>query len=291
MTLSLPSSSKGKEIDPAERRSPRGSKYGSTEDLLDLASPVDSMFPGYMAGGNEWEGESAKSFMPATNNAYDRITPLRGVPPTAAAGGRNDALSQEEEEDTSTPRILDVVRIPSSQLRFFPRAQSGRHDVNDTRRSMDEVDQAITSRRDSSTTEGGSIQNNLNILPRHLQSKTADPPNPPPPPKSKMVKLRPPQATLPKSTSSTTLTSRLASLFDVPPPPLQPPYGTLPHPPPSSSRPRLSTDSVPSPRLSRRSSAASSHAGRQPEVLLELHTRSSKETIKPNAGRGTRKME
>ncbi len=146
---------------------------------------------------------------------------------------------------------------------------------------------------------GGAIQNNLNTLPPHLKpfktpssntgpSSSTSAASATPHPKSKMVKLRPPQATVPKpSSKSSTIGSRLASLFDVPPPPLQSPYGALPPHPKTQGQgrpPRLSMESASSPRLSRRSSNASSTTGRQqqPEVLLELHTRVSRETIKPN---------
>ncbi|WWD03726.1 hypothetical protein V865_001782 [Kwoniella europaea PYCC6329] len=51
----------------------------------------------------------ASTFLPSTNHSYTQET----SPPTAT--------EPLVDEHTPTPRVLDVVRIPSSQLRFFPK--------------------------------------------------------------------------------------------------------------------------------------------------------------------------
>ncbi|KAK4686489.1 hypothetical protein P7C73_g3625, partial [Tremellales sp. Uapishka_1] len=64
----------------------------------------------------EWgeEGEAARTFMPSTNAVYDHLnrSPILG----AEASPSNPTL-------TPTMRIMDIVRLPSSQLRFFPRGK------------------------------------------------------------------------------------------------------------------------------------------------------------------------
>jgi len=246
------SKGKGKQVDRSDlsRESPNGmTKNGDLNEY------------------DAWtEGDMAKTFMPSTNAVHER---------NSVDTLRPDFVS--EEEDEPSPRILDVVRIPNSQLRFFPKPKppdiTPRHslDYDLRRRSLDRP-QSRHSRRRSSA-DGPSIQNNLRTLPRPLQ--TPKPPAPPPLPKTNnIVRLRPPTATKPLATSNN-LANRLSSLFVVPPPPLDSRIS-----PPSRTRPRMSLESA-------RSSNASSPArlsAKQPEVLLEMHPRTSLDARRTNRG-------
>lgn len=64
-------------------------------------------------------GDSPHSFLSSTNIAYDRPTPPTIPPPIPHPNDStlNPPISPNPEP---IPRVLDVVRIPSSQLRFFP---------------------------------------------------------------------------------------------------------------------------------------------------------------------------
>ena len=212
-----------------------------------------------------WIDEDAKPCTSPTNEVYDR---------TSVDTLRPDLIS--EDEDEPTPRVLDVVRIPNSQLRFFPKSHkppdASRHSLEyDLRRTSIERSSAPLRRRSSA--EGPSIQNNLRTLPRPLQPSKPQP-TPPLPKSSKIVRLRPPSATaIPKpSPSSNSLAHRLSSLFVVPPPP-------SPLPLPARSAPRLSMES-----RSSRASSPSQAKPVQPEVVLEMHPRKSIETTRTNGG-------
>ena len=182
-----------------------------------------------------------------------------------------------EEENEATPRVLDVVRIPNSQLRFFPKPRKppdGRARSSleqDVRRTSHERE--VRRPTGNSLGRGPSIQNDLRTLPGHF---LPPPPPPPKPPKSSnIVRLRPPQ---PQAISaSNNLADRLSSLFVVPPPPMS-------NQAVSRANARLSLDSTfSSPPDSRRSSVASSPAQisaiKQPEVLLEMQPRRSVEML------------
>ena len=113
---------------------------------------------------------------------------------------------QREDPSDEHRRTMDVVRIPASQLRFFPKPRKPPDSVKDTLHTI--------SPKHSST----SIHNDLKTLPAPLR-----------PPARQTVKLRlsnPP--TMPKSKSKPDLTDRLVDLFDIPPPNLEPPLKPAP---------------------------------------------------------------
>lgn len=209
----------------------------------------------------------------------------------------------DAEESTGPPstgvRVLDVVRIPASQLRFFPRAQRPestrssfesdlrRTSLTLTRRAT--VASSSTRARSRQPSESGpEIHHDLTTLPAALQ------PEPVKPHKSTTVRIRPP-TNAPASGSGSGgmgngLANRLSALFVVPPPPIP----GDPLLPPRRPRPRVSLDSarssgLSSPRRSRRSSVASSP--RQggsviDELEMQVQSRGSMETLKDSRPNG-----
>ncbi|TYJ53256.1 hypothetical protein B9479_006124 [Cryptococcus floricola] len=138
--------------------------------------------------------------------------------------GEVEEADESGHDPQKTPRVLDIVRMPSSQLQPFPR----RRPPDPPSRSSQDLDRVIQNERDDSTEgiirrasltlgreQGPSIIPDLSTLPPPLRASSADPGKH----KSKtMVRLRPPQATTPLQTSST-LANRLSSLFTIAPPP------------------------------------------------------------------------
>jgi hypothetical protein len=200
-------------------------------------------------------------------------------------------------------RVLDVVRIPASQLRFFPRAQRPessrssfesdlrRTSLTLTRRAT--VASSSTSARSRQPSESGpEIHHDLTTLPAALQ------PEPVKSHKSTTVRIRPPtNAPTPGSGSGgkgNGLANRLSALFVVPPPPIP----GDPLLPPRKPRPRVSLDSarssgLSSPRRSRRSSVASSP--RQggsviDELEMQVQSRGSMETLKDSRPNGNGRL-
>ncbi|WVQ74237.1 hypothetical protein IAR50_003833 [Cryptococcus sp. DSM 104548] len=147
-------------------------------------------------------------------------------PPVQPPNGEVEVTEESGHDPQKTPRVLDIVRMPSSQLRPFPRRRP--HEPPSRSRSSQDLDRVIQSERDDSTEgiirrasltlgreQGPSIIPDLSTLPPPLRASSADPGKH----KSKtMVRLRPPQATTPLQTSST-LANRLSSLFTIAPPP------------------------------------------------------------------------
>jgi hypothetical protein len=196
--------------------------------------------------------------MPSTNLNYGR--------PSLDAGRMSletdrDRGSLEEEQAGPAVRILDIVRIPRSKLQFFPK-----HKPPDPRKSLDSPLRTVThpSRRASDQADGPSIQNDLSTLPSPLQPRF---PTPSKGTTSKMVRLRPPSAPGPASTSYTvpdTFVNRISSLFTVPPPPATDLFG--------SRRTSLASANRSMPGSGTTSPARS--VGHQ-DVSLELRPRSS----------------
>jgi len=208
--------------------------------------------------------------MPSTNLSYGR---------SSLDNGRvslDEGQLGEEEEVEPNVRILDIVRIPRSQLQFFPKQKPP-----DIRKSLDSPLRHSTSnrhlpRRPSDQMDGPSISNDLSTLPSPLQPRIPTPSKP----VSKVVRLRPPNGFTPApiaSTTTDTFVNRLSSLFTVPPPP--PTTSQL-----FGSRRTSSGTANPSKAGSGASSPARS-TGHQ-DVPLELRTRSSFEIPKRN-GSGT----
>lgn len=199
--------------------------------------------------------------MPSTNVSYGR--------PSLDAGRMSleTDRDRDREVDDSTSesgiRILDIVRIPRSQLQFFPK-----HKPPDPRKSLDSPLRTVThsNRRPSDQADGPSIQNDLSTLPSPLQPRF------PTPSKSgtitgngKVVRLRPPVAPTPQNYSAAdTLVNRISSLFTVPPPPSSDLFG--------SRRTSLGSTARSTPGSGNTSPARS--VGRQ-DVSLELRPRSS----------------
>lgn len=186
-------------------------------------------------------------------------------------------------EPKSQSRTLDIVRIPSSQLRFFPK----QHRTSDSTRSSFESGSRSSLRPLTSTSSLPSqpplsIQNDLNFShePSPVRKSSAG--------KTGTVRLRPPSAT-PSNTTPGGLADKLSNFFFIPPPP---PGGlSIPPPrPPVSGRPRMSLDSA---RSSTRGSTTSSPT-RKPVDELEMFSRErrgSVETLKTSNGVGRRGSE
>ncbi|ORY33371.1 hypothetical protein BCR39DRAFT_557059 [Naematelia encephala] len=187
-----------------------------------------TLVPKSLSKGKGREGDIRRSM----SEGYLDENPLNGY------DDRRSVNTARPNATDGRTRVLDIVRIPNSQLRFFPKAQR-----IEPRRSFDR------SRRST----GASIANDLRTLPSPLKP-------PDPRPKSNMVRLRPPTTQKPLNTSSG-IANRLSSLFIVPAPPPPQPYGVG----------RQASTDIESPRISRRSSNVSTPL---PE-LLELHLRTS----------------
>ncbi|WVR07626.1 hypothetical protein IAU60_004668 [Kwoniella sp. DSM 27419] len=196
---------------------------------------------------------TASEFMPSTNIVYASQSPPQ-IPSTLTGLG-HDHPSRDQERNQTAPRVLDVVRIPSSQLRFFPKTRpsesasrtsidrprdgrvGGGVDGNGegtswTGKAEDAVMRlaSMALRRNSDDAQvraghGPSIVNDLSTLPPSLRGASAE--SPPRRSKTMVVRLRPPQSTEPLQTSST-LANRLSSLFTVPAPPAQVPFAGVP---------------------------------------------------------------
>lgn len=220
---------------------------------------------------DEWDSISqAKSFLQATNMTYDRSSSIDSVRPSRA---------DLEEPDQ---RIVDVVRIPNSQLRFFPRPQKPPDrqslDVDMRRVSLENgLKRSVTT--STKQTNGPSIQNDLHTLPPVYQGATA--PNGPAPAMSNMVKIRPAGSGSLRASSSTnniadTIADRITSFFHISPPPDQ--FATLPTSQGiTRSRPPLPFNSAPS---SRRGSVPVSP---NPNVSLEMRpTKGNPRPVKSN---------
>jgi hypothetical protein len=211
-----------------------------------------------------WE-DSAREFMPSTNLNYGR-----GSMDNARVS--LDGGQMEEEEVEPNVRILDIVRIPRSQLQFFPKQKPP-----DPRKSLDSPLRNSHStrhppRRASEQKDGPSISNDLSTLPSPLQPRIPTPSKP----VSKVVRLRPPNGFTPgpiTPTAADTFVNRLSSLFTVPPPP-----PTTSHLFGSRRTPLASAN--PSKQGSGASSPARSAGGQ--DVSLELRPRSSFEIPKRN---------
>lgn len=220
---------------------------------------------GSVYGGSEWgeEGEAAKAFMPDTNLAYEAESgpepPLRlSRPPTVSEGASTSSVGGREQNDSSahntnpSVRILNIVRLPGSQLQFFPKGQQPEDSKNAGHRP------SVPSVRPHS----GAIRNNLHTLPPPLKSSQA---SLTPSTTSKVVRLRPPtKSSQRQPETSSNVTSRLSSLFNIPPPS-------------TPSHVRTASDSgYSSPRFSRQSSYTSAPLADKAETL-ELHPRQSAE--------------
>lgn len=224
----------------------------------------------------EWDSvRAAQKFLESTNVVYDRAS-TDSIRPTQLE------LSDAEPER----RIVDVVRIPNSQLRFFPRPQKP---PDTSRRSLEQDMRRVSlergARRSASLKlNGPKISNDLSTLP---------PPYKPAQPKeqangSRMVRIRPGSTgtttgnTLLKASTSAgaiaeNIASRFSSFFDIPPPPgLGGPYSTMPARGPGPGGPKRSFTSgrggMAPPTTSGRSSRQHSEASSpiHPDVSLEM---------------------
>jgi hypothetical protein len=181
----------------------------------------------------------------------------------------------EEEEVEPNVSILDIVRIPRSQLQFFPKQKPP-----DPRKSLDSPlrnSHSHPTRRASDQRDGPSISNDLSTLPSPLQPRIPTPSKP----VSKVVRLRPPNGFTPgpiTPTAADTFVNRLSSLFTVPPPP--PTTSHL-----FGSRRTSLTSDIPSKARSGASTPA--HSTGHQDVSLELRPRSSFEIPKRNGNHRT----
>ncbi|KIR62457.1 hypothetical protein I314_03400 [Cryptococcus bacillisporus CA1873] len=199
-------------------------------------------------------GDNLHPFLSSTNTAYDRPT-LPSIPPAVRYPNGSAVNSPISSTPETIPRVLDVVRIPSSQLRFFPRPRpsesSSRTSTEQDRPSprggnthRDDHDNDSLSnalRRtslplitDRSEGNGPSIVPNLSTLPEPfrspsipsgsfpLQAATGGKPSAHTrsSKSTTVVRLRPPQPPpIQTGKNNNTLANRLSSFFTIPPPP------------------------------------------------------------------------
>jgi hypothetical protein len=144
-----------------------------------------------------------------------------GSPDTVIGVAASNANHADEAQ------ILDIVRLPASQLRFFPRGKRetprARASLDsDIGRSADSVRSLSTierqRRKEARATERQSIGRKAGMF-APLGALTAAAEAAVLPPKKRIVRLRPPQASTPTDDS---FTGQLKSLFSVPPPPVYP---------------------------------------------------------------------
>lgn len=194
---------------------------------------------------------------------------------TARPPGSEPGTGHQEEG-----RTVDIVRIPASQLRFFPKAPR-QSTTDSSRTSLDSGPRSGSALRPLSQPVPTampplSIQNDLHF--------SHDPP-PSTHKSTRSVRLRPPTSA---PSSGTGLADKLSNLFYVPPPPsggLSAPPPILPPPPrqPRVSRPSLDSSSArSSPRLGR--SARSSAAGSPTRLAMDELELQSRETTAPAQG-------
>lgn len=206
--------------------------------------------------------------MPSTNLNYGRSSLDNGNGRLSLDGG------MEEEEAEPSVRILDIVRIPRSQLQFFPKQKppDPRKSLDSPLRNSTSYSSRHQSRRASQQSDGPSISNDLSTLPSPLQPRIPTPQKP----VSKVVRLRPPSGFAPgpiAPSATDTFVNRLSSLFTVPPPP--PTTSQL-----FGSRKISLTSANPSKAGSGTSSP--SHSAGHQDVSLELRPRSSFEVPRRN---------
>ncbi|WVO14237.1 hypothetical protein L204_101869 [Cryptococcus depauperatus] len=188
---------------------------GKEKVVDELEQGVDRSHKAKSREAGLFDKDAVQEFMPSTNIAY---SPPHGTSiPLPNEPGQADSPSPEQ----TSPRILDIVRIPSSQLQFFPK----RKPPDTPRASTESVHQKerdglkAVSPRASSTCEqpkGSSVMPNLSALPPLFSSSLGSSLRRPK--SSTVVKLRPPQPIKPLQTSSV-LANRLSAFFAVPPPP------------------------------------------------------------------------
>lgn len=200
-------------------------------------------------------GDNLHSFLSSTNIAYDRPT-LQSIPPAGPYPNGSAVNSPISPTPETIPRVLDVVRIPSSQLRFFPRPRpsesssrtSTEHDRSSPRGGNTHRDEhdgdslsnalrrtSLALNTDRSEGNGPSIVPNLSTLPEPfrspsipsgsfpLQAATGGKPSSHTRSNKSttVVRLRPPQPPpIQTGKNNNTLANRLSSFFTVPPPPL-----------------------------------------------------------------------
>ena len=245
----------------------------SATKIHDLASSGISGLEGLEIEEDGWGDLSpfspAKQFLNGTNESYERSS-LDSIRPTSFA--------LEEEEQEPEQRILDVVRIPNSQLRFFPRPQKPpdtkeRRSMEQDMRRMSIEENARRSSNvngDTGRASGPSIKNDLSTLPLPLQPAVSKLPL-----QKGMVKIRPSESignlsslvpTLTSSTSS--IADKFTSFFNIPPPPDDlTTYSTMPSRGIQRNRPKLPFEST-STNGSRKSSAAEIRG--DPDIPLEM---------------------
>lgn len=252
-------SRKGKEVDRGNGPSvtePRGSNHSATthQRLVDFESDTIDGMTQYA----EWDDRVGRP-----------LSPIRDLSDTLRNSMETIHPSSSPEPHPAHAMTLDIVRIPASQLRFFPKVRKPPDRTPRTSLDRDLRRTSLTQQRQTRLTEDGpSIQNDLMTLPRPLRP---DSPPKPKPSKSHTVRLRPPTAG--PSITTNTLADKLSQFFVVAPPPPQPAWGTAV----SSGlvKPRRSMDSATSSNAARSNAQSKQKAGTRPEVLLEMTPRSS----------------
>lgn len=184
--------------------------------------------PSHRRSPSDASGRSANGTIRGNGNAE----PERAGSPDTITTAAMDASSDTREDDTR-PIVLDIVRLPASKLRFFPRgkrveaARSRASLDSDLERSADGV-RALSAterqrRREARATEREiaremgttSVFAPLGALTAAAEKVAREAAAS----KKRVVKLRPPQA--PRAPDNS-FTGQIKSLFTVPPPPVPP---------------------------------------------------------------------
>jgi hypothetical protein len=205
----------------------------------------------------------------SANGIFDGHRP--GTPDTIKAGSGSNGIGASDEPDE---QILDIVRLPASQLRFFPRGKretprsrtSLDGDIGksaDSVRSLNAVERARrreARERDREVSGGaGAAARAAVFAPLGALSAAAGAVAQP---RKNVVRLRPPQAPTPTDDS---FAGQLRSLFSVPPPPVPVSRSASARVPPAHVRTESADSASDSARLA--------HAHMRVEVEMEMDAR------------------
>ncbi|KAL1405118.1 hypothetical protein Q8F55_008741 [Vanrija albida] len=146
-----------------------------------------------------------------------RLVPRRASGANGESSTNGEGSSSGDAAATAAV-VLDIVRLPASQLRFFPHQQRG--EASRSHRSLDsEVGRSADSVRAMSASERAARRQRARTHTGHF---VPDDPLPPARGSKRVVRLRPPRELTPEI-AEPSLARRLSMLFSVAPPPAHPP--------------------------------------------------------------------
>lgn len=278
----VPTADSGADPHPTPESRLNGHENGASPGPIDQSS--------VLVGTDPWP-ISPSLEDPWSNDAMvDLASPPRNTdPPLHSERAANAPVSAAEPQDGPPQlqfeqRVLDVVRMPASKLRFFPKSSgtggsgSTSHQLPSPRTSMDSDSPfaASISRRQSLADRSATASSSRRVSSSLGQASDAHGTIPVPSrDKAKagggnMVKIRPPthDRTAASSSGKNTITGRLSQLFVVPPPPMP---GTD-----ALGRPlRSGTNGRPTPRMSLDSAKSGTSARSNFSALSGMSTLST----------------